>query len=88
MIFSKLGQKILTSNSSQSVGGKYHRIAVQSSNYNKLQNRSQSAAQQQPFEPKKRLLDLDDSDDILDEEDELDAELSWLMIEKLSICNL
>ena len=30
-------QKILTSNSSQSVGGKYHRVAVQSSNYNKLQ---------------------------------------------------
>ena len=37
VIFSILGQKILTSNSSQSVGGKYHRIAVQSSNYNKLQ---------------------------------------------------
>ena len=85
---SKLGQKILISNSSQSVGGKYHRIAVQSSNYNKLQNRSQSAAQQRPFEPKRRLLDFDESDEILDEEDELDAELSRLMIEKLSICNL
>ena len=35
----KFGQTILTSNSSQSVGGKYHRIAVQSSNYNKLQLR-------------------------------------------------
>ena len=33
----KFGQTILTSNSSQSVGGKYHRVAVQSSNYNKLQ---------------------------------------------------
>ena len=51
-------------------------------------NRSQSAAQQRPFEPKRRLLDFDESDEILDEEDELDAELSRLMIEKLSICNL
>ena len=51
-------------------------------------NRSQSAAQQLPFEPKRRLLDFDESDEILDEEDELDAELSRLMIEKLSICNL
>jgi len=39
-------------------------------------------------EPKRRLLDLDESDEILNEEDELDAELSRLMIEKLSICNL
>ena len=49
---------------------------------------SQSAAQQRPFEPKRRLLDFDESDEILNEEDELDAELSRLMIEKLSICNL
>ena len=33
----KLGQKILTSNSSQSVGGKYYRIAMKSSNFNQLQ---------------------------------------------------
>ena len=46
-------------------------------------NRSQSAAQQRPFEPKRRLLDLDEGDEILDEEDELDAELTRLMIEKL-----
>ena len=51
-------------------------------------NRSQSAAKQRPFEPKRRLLDFDESDEILDEEDELDAELSSLMIEKLNICNL
>ena len=64
------------------------RSAVKKSTRVIAKNRSQSAAQQQPFEPKKRLLDFDESDDILDEEDELDAELSRLMIEKLSICNL
>ena len=46
------------------------------------------AVQQQPFEPKRRLLDFDESEEILDEEDELDAELTRLMIEKLSTCNL
>ena len=46
-------------------------------------NRSQSAAHQCPFEPKRRLPDFDESDEILDEEDELDAELTRLMIEKL-----
>ena len=51
-------------------------------------NQSQSAAQQLPFEPKRRLLDFDESDESVDEEDELDAKLSSLMIEKLSICNL
>ena len=44
--------------------------------------------QQRPFEPKRRLLDFDESDEILDEEDELDAQLNRLMINKLSICNL
>ena len=51
-------------------------------------NRSQSAAKQRPYEPKRRLLDINESDEILDEEDELDAELSRLMIEKISISNL
>ena len=46
------------------------------------------AAQERSSDPKRRLLDFDESDEILDEEDELDAELSRLMIEKLSICNL
>ena len=60
------------------------RSAVKNSTRVIAKNRSQSAAQQ----PKRRLLDFDESDEILDEEDELDAELSRLMIEKLSICNL
>ena len=64
------------------------RSAVKNSTRGILKNRSQSAPQQLPFEPKRRLLDFDESDEILDEEDELDAELSRLMIEKLSICNL
>ena len=67
------------------------RSAVKNSTRVIPKNRSQSAAQQLPFEPKRRLLDFDESDDddeILEEEDELDAELSRLMIEKLSICNL
>ena len=38
------------------------------------------AAQQRPFEPKRRLLGFDESDEILDEEDELDAKLSRLFI--------
>ena len=64
------------------------RSAVKNSTRVIPKNWSQSAAQQLPFEPKRRLLDFDESDEILDEEDELDAELSRLMIEKLSICNL
>ena len=64
------------------------RSAVKNSTRGVAKNRIQSAAQQLPFEPKRRLLDFDESDEILDEEDELDAELSRLMIEKLSICNL
>ena len=63
-------------------------FAVKNSTRVIAKNRSQSAAQQRSFEPKRRLLDFDESDEILDEEDELDAELSRLMIEKLSICNL
>ena len=64
------------------------RSAVKNSTRVIPKNRSQSAAQQLPFEPKRRLLDFDESDKILNEEDELNAELSRLMIEKLSICNL
>ena len=59
------------------------RSAVKNSTRVIAKNRSQSAAQQRPFEPKRRLLDFDESDEILDEEDELDAELTRLMIEKL-----
>ena len=64
------------------------RSAVKNSTRVIPKNRSQSAAQQLPFEPKRRLLDFDESVESVDEEDELDAELSSLMIEKLSICNL
>ena len=64
------------------------RSAVKNSTRVIPKNRSQSAAQQRPFEPKRRLLDFDESDEILDEEDELDAELSRLMIEEVSIFNL
>ena len=63
-------------------------IGTRSAVRNSEKNRSQSAPQQRSSEPKRRLLDFDESDEILDEEDELDAELSRLMIEKLSICNL
>ena len=31
-------------------------------------------------------MDFDESDESLEEEDELDAELSFLLIDKLSIC--
>ena len=62
--------------------------AVKNSTQVIAKNRIQSAAKQLPFEPKRRLLDFDESDEILDEEDELDAELSRLMIEKISISNL
>ena len=36
---------------------------------------------------KRRMLDFDKSDESLEDEDELDAELSRLLIDKLSICN-
>ena len=64
------------------------RSAVKNSTRVIPKNRSQSAAQQLPFEPKRRLLDFDESEESVNEEDELDAELSSLMIEKLNICNL
>ena len=64
------------------------RSAVKNSTRVIAKNWSQSAAQQRPFEPKRRRLDFDESDESVDEEDELDVELSSLMIEKLSICNL
>ena len=64
------------------------RSAVKNSTRVIAKNRSQSAAQQRPFEHKRRLQDFDESDEILDEEDELDAQLNRLMINKLSICNL
>ena len=35
--------------------------------------------------PKRRLLDFDESDESIEEEDELDAELSRLLIDKISI---
>ena len=57
--------------------------AVKNSTRVIAKNRSQSAAQQRPFEPKRRLLDFNESDEILDEKDELDAELTRLMIKKL-----
>ena len=34
------------------------------------------------------MVDFDESDETLEEEDELDAELSFLLIDKLSIFNL
>ena len=51
-------------------------------------NRSHSAAQEQPSKPKRRLVDFDESDESIAEEDELDAELSRLLIDKLSIFHL
>ena len=52
------------------------RSAVKNSARVIAKNRSQSAAQQRPFEPKRRLLDFDESEKIFDDEDELDAELT------------
>ena len=62
--------------------------AVKNSTRGIAKSRSRLEAQQRPFEPKRRLLDFDESDEILDEEVELDAELSWLTIEKLSSCSI
>ena len=47
-------------------------------------NWSHSAAQERPSKPRRRLLDFDKSDESI-EEDELDAELSRLLIDKISI---
>ena len=51
-------------------------------------NRSHSAAQERPYKPKRSLSDFDESDESIEEDDELDAELSRLMIDKLNICRL
>ena len=49
---------------------------------------SSGTEQEQQSKPKRRLLDFDASDESIEEKDELDAELSRLLIDKLSICNL
>ena len=51
-------------------------------------NRSHSAAQERPYKPKRSLSDFDESDESIEEYDELDAELSRFLIDKLSILNL
>ena len=51
-------------------------------------NRSHSAAQEQTSKPKRRLVDFDESDESVEEEDELDAGPSRLLIDKFSIFNL
>ena len=48
-------------------------------------NWSHSAAQERPSKPKRRLLDFDESDESIEEEDELDAELSLLLIDRLKL---
>ena len=40
---------------------------------------------QQPSKPKRRLVDFGESDESIEEEDELDAELSSLLIDKLKL---
>ena len=49
---------------------------------------SSGAEQEQQSKQKRRLLDFYASDESIEEEDELDAELSRLLIDSLSICNL
>ena len=49
---------------------------------------STSSAQEQPSKPKRRLVDFDESNESLEEEDILDAVLSFLLIDKLSIFKL
>ena len=46
----------------------------------------QSSAQERPSKPKRRLLDFDESDESIEEEDELEAELSRLLIAKSVFC--
>ena len=43
------------------------------------------SAQERPSKPIKRLLNFDESDESIEEEDELDAELSRLLIDKLKL---
>jgi len=50
-------------------------------------NRSHSAAQERPYKPKRSLVDFNVPDENIEEQDELDAELSRLLIDKLSIFN-
>ena len=64
------------------------RSAVKNSTRVLARNRSHSAAQERPSKPKRRLLDFDESDKSIEEEDKLDAELSRLLIDKLTIFNL
>ena len=48
------------------------------------------AAQERPYKPKRSLVDFDESDEsiVIEEEDEFDAELSRLLIDKHSFFNL
>ena len=64
------------------------RSAVKNSTRVLARNWSRSAAQERPSKPKRRMVDFDESDESLEEEDELDAELSRLLIDKLTIFNL
>ena len=50
-------------------------------------NRSLSTAKEQPSKPKRRPVEFNESDENIEEEDELDSELSRLLIDKLSIFN-
>ena len=61
------------------------RSAVKNSTRVLAKNWSHSTAQEQPSKPKRRLVDFNKSDENIEEEDELDAELSRLLIEKISI---
>ena len=45
------------------------------------------AAKEQPSKPKRRPVEFNESDEKIEEEDELNAELSRLLIDKLSIFN-
>ena len=46
-----------------------------------------SSAQERSSKAKRRLLDFDESDQSIEEDDELDAELSRSLIDKIRICN-
>ena len=64
------------------------RSALKNSTRVLAKNWSHSAAQEHPSKPQRRLVDFDESDESIEEEDELDAELSRFLIDKLSIFNL
>ena len=57
--------------------------AVKNSTRVLAKNQSHSAAQERPYKPKRRLIDFDVSDKSIEED-----ELSRLLIDKLSICNI